>query len=83
MGHTATDLHRQEIRITVRLITVTLAVLLRGAVIRAEAVAHVHRIAVAVHVPRVEEAAVAAVVEDDASYVSGKMNLLNKQKLKL
>lgn len=84
MGHTATDLHRQEIRITDRLITVTIAVLLRGAVIRAEAVAHVHRIAVAVHVPRVEEAAVAVVAEDDASSdVSGKMNLLNKQKLKL
>lgn len=85
MGHTATDLHRQEIRITDRLITVTIAVLLHEAVIRAEAaVAHVHRIAVAVHVPRVEEAAVVAVVEDDASSdVSGKMNLLNKQKLKL
>ena len=58
--------------------------LLHEAVIRAEAaVAHVHRIAVAVHVPRVEEAAVAVVAEDDASYVSDRMNLLNKQKLKL
>ena len=58
--------------------------LLHEAVIQVEAaVAHVHRIAVAVHVPRVEEAAVAAVAEDDASYVSDRMNLLNKQKLKL
>ena len=49
--------------------------LLHEAVIQVEAaVAHVHRIAVAVHVPRVEEAAVAAVVEDDASYVSDRMN---------
>lgn len=85
MGHTATDLHRQEIRITVRRTMQIATALLHEAVIRAEAaVAHVHRIAVAVHVPRVEEAAVAVVAEDDASSdVSGRMNLLNKQKLKL
>ena len=84
MGHTATDLHRQEIRITVRRTMQIATALLHEAVIRAEAaVAHVHRIAVAVHVPRVEEAAVAVVAEDDASYVSDRMNLLNKQKLKL
>lgn len=76
MGLIATVLHRQEIRTTVRRTIQIATALLHEAVILAEAaVALVRRIAaVAVHVPRVAEVAVAVAAEDDASYVSGRMN---------
>ena len=76
VGLIATVLHRQEIRITVRRTMKIATALLHEAVILAEAaVALVRRIAaVAVHVPRVAEVAVAVAAEDDASYVSGRMN---------
>lgn len=75
-GLIATVLHRQEIRATVRRTIQIATALLHEAVILAEAaVALVRRIAaVAVHVPRVAEVAVAVAAEDDASYVSGRMN---------
>lgn len=76
MGHTATDLHRQEIRITVRLITVTIAVLLRGAVIRAEAVARALRMVAveAAPVRRVVEVAVVEVEDADKASLSLPVN---------
>ena len=76
MGHTATDLHRQEIRITVRLITVTIAVLLRGAVIRAEAAARARRMVAveAAPVRRVVEVAVVEVEDADKASLSLPVN---------
>ena len=77
MGHTATDLHRQEIRITVRLITVTIAVLLlRGAVIRADAAARALRMVAveAAPVRRVVEVAVVEVEDADKASLSLPVN---------